>query len=232
MALNIKNFFLERPIRLNDVDQHKIIWKRGFFAAFIYSIIYGFYEYFVVYTNIRLYDIMGSTINWSIMYIALIITVSLATCYKKKLNIEHVIFGLLFMAVFEDVIYWIGQWIDTGMCPFPAANPVTLDNWWDNTFASYRVLGNLGQPLPFWPYFPKYYIPGYAMILGYYTCCKLGPKASRIYAWIVGPLFLAVLGGALVSEDFHALLILIILPTISYIYVLLILYLDKRKNID
>ncbi len=70
------------------------------------------------------------------------------------------------------------------------------------------------------------------MVIGYYLSCVYGPKTSRIYAWIVGPLFLAVLGGALISEDFYALLILIILPIISYIYVLLILYFDKRKKID
>ena len=70
------------------------------------------------------------------------------------------------------------------------------------------------------------------MVIGYYTCCISGPKTARIYAWIVGPLFLAVLGGALISEDFLAQLILIVLPTISYIYVLLILYLDKRRKIE
>ena len=226
MVIHIKNFLLKRPIRLNNVEDHKIIWKRGFLAAFIFSIIYGFYEYFLVYNTIRLYDILGSYGNWSIMISSLLLTVTLATSYKKRVNIEHVVMGLLFMAVFEDIIYWIGQWIHLSVFPFPAGN------WWDSTFASFRVLGNLGQPIPFWPYVPKYYLPGYAMIIGYYICCKISPKASRIFAWIVGPLFLAILGGALITEDFLALLILIFLPTISYIYVLLILYLDKRKKID
>ena len=225
MELSLRKFLLERPIRLNDPRDHKVIWKRGFLAASIYSILYGLYEYFIVYNNIRLYDYFGGpTINWAIMYVGILITVALATFYNKNLNIEAMIFGLLFMAMFEDVIYWMGQWIDKGEFPFPAGD------WWDSYFASFRVLGNLGQPIPFWPEFPKYYLPGFGMVIGYYSCCIMGPKASRIFAWIVGPLFLAVLGGALVTEDFHALLILIILPTISYIYVLFILYLNKRKE--
>ena len=226
MDLNIRNFFLKRPVRLNDESDHKIIWKRGFMAAFIYSIGYGFYEYFIVYNYIKLHDILGSNINWGIMYLGLIFAVALATLFNRNLNIEHVIFGLLFMAMFEDVIFWMAQWIDKGVFPWPAGD------WWDNTFASFRILGYLGQPVSFWPFFPKYYIPGFIMVIGYYSSCIIGPKISRIYAWVVGPLFLSILVGAFLSEEFHALIILIILPTISYIYVLLILYFDKRKKIE
>ena len=77
------------------------------------------------------------------MYLGIIITVGLVT----KVNIEQIIFGLFYMIMFEDVVYWIGYGIDFGIFPYPAAN------WWDIYLASFRVLGGFGRAVPFWPYF-------------------------------------------------------------------------------
>jgi len=224
----IKDFLIKRPIRINKENEHKVILRRGFLAALLYSIFYGFFEYFIVYNNyvglLRIYanifgaeqTLGGAIINWSIMYGCLLITVAIATYYNKKLNFEQILMGLLFMTMLEDFIYWVGQWIETGQYPFPAPN------WWDNTFASFRILGGLGKPIPFWPYVPQYYIPGFGMVAFFYIMSYLGPKASRIAFIIICPLFIAILAGTF-STEFFALIVLIVIPLISYIYCLLLL---------
>ncbi|MHA1147124.1 MAG: hypothetical protein ACTSR8_02655 [Promethearchaeota archaeon] len=224
VEIKLKDFLIERPIRINEEETHKIILKRGFWTAFIFSIIYGFYEYFVVYNYIRLYDILGSSGNWSIMYISLIFTVAFATWYDRKFNIEQIIMGLFFMAMFEDVIFWISLAIDHGVYPFPAGN------WWDSTFASFRVLGGLGKAIPFWPYVPTYYIPGFGLIISFYIFSYYGPKSSRIVFMLIGPLFIAILLGTLHDELF-AIIMLISVPTICYIFSILILKQNQWKFI-
>ncbi len=219
----IRNFFVEKPIRLNSEEDHRKIVKRGLLAALIYSIIYGFYEYFVVYNYVRLLDFFGSpTINWSIMYGALLLTVAIATRYGGKLNFEQVIMGLLFMAMFEDVIFWLSLWMDKGTYPFPAGN------WWDSYIATFRVLGGAGWPLPIWPYFPFYYIPGFGMILIYYISSFKSARAGRIAAWSIGPLFLAIVIGAL-GDDLFAIMSLIIVQAVGYSFIIIALYKNDWK---
>jgi len=218
---NLIHLIFKRAITIEeDPEVHKNIFLRGFIAAFIYSIAYGFYEYFVVYNYIKLGDIFGTpVINWIIMYVGVLLVVGLATKFK----IEHMIFGLFFMAMLEDVVFWMCLWADKGAYPYPAGN------WWDDMIASFRVLGGLGWPIPFWPYFPFYYIPGFIIVIGYYISCIQGPRSSRIYAWIIGPFFIAIIVGAL-STDLFALISLISIPTISYIYILTLFYLDKKER--
>lgn len=215
--MNLRDFILERPLRIQKKDKHKILVKRGFIAAFVYSLFYGFYEYFIVYHYPRLLDVLGTSLNWSIMYLGLLLTVALATRFEGKFSIEQMLMGLLFMAMFEDVIYWMSQWIDTGIYPFPAGD------WWDTMFASFRVLGGLGQPIPIWPYVPAYYLPGFGMAIGFYVCSYLGAKPSRIAFIIIAPLFTAVLLGTL-HDEFFAIVVLIGVPLVCYLYVILLFY--------
>lgn len=213
-----------RPIRLSSKEDHKIILKRGFFFSTLYSIAYGFYEYFIVYNYPSLIQYIGSLINWIIMYLGLIIIVAFTTRYKKQLNIEQIIMGLFYMAIFEDLIFWIGQWIDTGHYPFPAGD------WWDNSFASFRILGGIGKPIPFWPFVPTYYIISFPMIILYYISSYYSPIYSRITFFLIGPLFLAILAGTL-TKDFVAFLSLIIIPSVSYCFIILMLSKNKWKFI-
>ena len=217
MSERVKDLLFERPIKLNDAEDHKIILKRGFLSTFIYSIGYGIYEYFVVYNYITLHKYLGSVGNWIIMYVSLCLTVAFATRYNKKFNFEQVIMGLMFMAMFEDVIFWICLWIDKGHYPYPAGN------WWDSYFAIFRILGGLGRPIPIWPYVPIYYIPGFAMVIAFYLSSYYGPKYSRIAAWILGPLFITIIAGTL-SDELFALIALFIIPSVSYAYILILLY--------
>ncbi|MHA1294436.1 MAG: hypothetical protein ACTSQJ_17475 [Promethearchaeota archaeon] len=225
---SLKNKFyyqiFKRGIKIeSDIEIYKKIYHRGFIAALIYSIIYGIYEYYIVYNEyVGLVKVIGSVINWVIMYSGLCITVGLATRYEKRFNIEPIIMGLFLMTMLEDVIFWMCLWIDRGVFPYPAGN------WWDNTIATFRILGGLGRPVPFWPYIPFYYIPGFIAIISYYLICINGPKSSRAYAWIIGPFFIAIIAGALFN-DLFALICLIAIPSISYIYILTILYLNKKQ---
>jgi hypothetical protein len=213
---HVSDFFLKRPITIKeDREAHRKVLLRSFLATTIYAIAYGIYEYFIVKEGIGLEGLLGlpPQINWIIMYIGIIALISAVTFF----NIEQTINGLLYFVMFEDVIYWMCQWVHTGRYPFPAGN------WWDSYFASFKVLGGLGQALPFFPYVPFYYIPGFTMVIAYYACAFYRPLTSRISAWIIGPLFLAILGGALLDPAVQinlliALIILIALPTASYSY--------------
>jgi hypothetical protein len=216
--MKMRAFFLKRPIT---VQENSLIYKktlyRAFLATLIFSIVYGIYEYFIVYHTIRLVDILGPVLNWIIMYTSLLLTVALAS----RFSIEQTVLGLFFMAMFEDVVYWMCQWIDTGVYPYPAGN------WWDSAFASFRVLGGLGHPISFWPYVPFYYLPGFAMVFIFYIASYKGPITSRIAAWGIGPFFLAIVAGTMV-DDTTARIILIVLPLISYLYILILFSFRNR----
>lgn len=218
-----KEFFFTRPLRTNNKEDHQTVVKRGFLTAFLYSFFYGIYEYFIVYHYPRLLDLMGPIVNWTIMYLGVIIFVAITTRYNGKFTIEQIIMGLFFMTMFEDVMYWMSQWIDTGKYPFPAGN------WWDATLASFRVLGGLGQAIPFWPYVPLYYLPGFSMIILFYLISYYSPKISRIVSWLIGPLFLAIIFGTL-STDLFAFYSLLVIPIGSYIFVGVLYFIKKRNK--
>ncbi len=215
----IKNFFLKRAITVEeDKSIHRRTLRNAFLAATIYSVAYGIWEYFVVYDTIRLVDILGPEINWAIMYSGLIITVALAS----RLSIEKTVLGLFHMAMLEDVVYWMCHWAKTQEFPYPAGN------WWDSYFASYRVLGGWGQSVPFWPWVPIYYFPGFAMVITYYLLAYKGAIYGRISAWMIGPLFLAIIGGTMV-DDLAATYILIFLPIGLLFYAFIITLYSYRR---
>ena len=218
----LSDFFFKRPITIikdPQVQRKKVL--RGFMAATLYSVIYGIYEYFVVYNGIKLIDQLGPIVNWTIMWSGLIITVTLAT----RLSFEFIIMGLFYMSVLEDIIYWMCQWASTGVYPFPAGD------WWDAMFASYRVLGGWGQAIPFWPYVPFYYVPSIAMLLIYYLSAYKGALYGRLVAWLVGPIFIGIILGTFV-DDFAATLILIFVPfaLLAYAFALTHWSLHKSKE--
>lgn len=260
---NFKFLIFKRAITpQEDAVIYRHTLKASFIAALIYSITYGFYEYFIVYNYPGFLDLYGGNpvINWGMMYSALILTVAIAPrfgWYKTLavslsysaayiltaiyiptiyfagflfptplfliiaaaivsiiflVSVEHVVMGLFLMTVLEDLIFWMALWMDKGTYPFPAGN------WWDSTIASYAALGGLGWAIPFWPYVPFYYIPGFAVIILFYVSAFIGPKPSRIVAWVFGPFFIAIIAGALDTVA-TARIILITLPLIATTYV-------------
>ena len=219
--MGIKDLLLKRAITLQeDPAIHRRTLRNGFLAAFIYSFAYGIYEYFIVYNYPTLHNYLGSEINWLIMYTGLMITVFLAS----RMSIEQTVMGLFFMTMFEDFIFWMSQWIDTGLYPYPAPN------WWDSTLASFEALGGLGWAIPFWPYVPFYYLPGFALVSVFYIASYKGASTSRIAAWGIGPFFLAIIAGALGTVSM-ARVILIALPLVSYAYIIT-LYSFRDRILD
>ena len=216
----LSEFFFKRPITIikdPQIQRQRVL--RGFIAATLYSVIYGIYEYFVVYTGIRLIDHLGPIVNWTIMWSGLFITVTLAT----RLSFESIIMGLFYMSVLEDIVYWIGQWASTGVYPFPAGD------WWDSYFASYRVLGGWGQAIPVWPYVPFYYVPSITMLLIYYLSAHKGALYGRLVAWLVGPIFIGIILGAFVN-DFTATLILVFVPFAMLAYAFALTHWSLHKS--
>ncbi len=267
---DLKFLIFKRAITVQgDQKVYRHTLKASFIAALIYSVIYGFYEYFIVYHYPNLLSLYGgnSFINWGMMLSALILTVAIAprfglvktlltslsysgvyiltAIYVQNLvvvllivaivisllflvSLEHIAMGLFLMTVLEDLIFWIGQWIDTGTYPFPACtigDPSSC--WWNNTIHSFEILGNIGSPIPFWPYIPIYYIPGFAMIALFYISAFIGPKPSRIIAWIFGPFFVAIILGA-IGTIATARIILIVLPLVALAYVSILYILRNR----
>ena len=215
IRLNIKDFLLERPITINTDDNiYKKEVVRGFIVAAIFSISYGFYEYFILHQMLQAHG----NINLIVMFFGIILVVALTT----RFSVEKSLMAWLFVAVVEDLCYWIAWWIDTGVYPFP-----TFD-WWDIVLTTFRLLGGLGQAIPFWPYVPFYYIPGFIFISIYHITSYKSAKYGRITAWIVGPFTFAIFAGALTNE-LLATIILISLPTISYFFVLILLYRNDWK---
>lgn len=186
----------------------------------VYAIAYGIYEYFVVYKHL-MWVVMVEEVNWLVMILGLAIVVTIAT----RGSIEHLVMGLMHTFLLEDLVYWLCQWVDTAVYPFPAPN------WFDAWFASFRVLGGIGSPLPWFPHVPLFYLPGFAIVLGYYLAGFVaGPRGSRIVAWIAGPLFVAIIGGTMVPDSTAALL-LVVLPAISYGYVLALLLARRARRL-
>jgi hypothetical protein len=233
----IGKFFLKRPIEIEeDTRVHKKYFHRALIATTVYAIIYGIYEYYIVYHTIALVPnkIITPGINWLIMCSGVLILIALLTHFRFK----HMIFGLLFMLTLEDFTFWMCEWIDLATYPFPAGT------WWDGHFATFRAIGGISWPLPFWPYLPFFYLPITIIIVLFYISCAIGPKTSQIYSWIVGPLWSAILLSLIIEEgnkffeiilfsEAIALMIMLLFAVFSYIYLGILLLINKinKENI-
>ena len=218
----IENFFLRRPIQISeDIKKHRKEVLISFLVAFHYSIFYGIFEYTVMYTRPGLVakGIISPYINWLFMYTSLIILMTVVT----KGRIELVILGMIFFLVFEDLIYHICYGIDIRAYPFP------VYDWWDDYLASFRILGRLGQAVPFPPYAPLYYFPGFSINIVQYIVGFVNPKVFRIINWFIEPFLVAIIVGLLWNNDIFALISIIIVPIISYCFILT-LFVLKRKG--
>ncbi|MBN2155283.1 MAG: hypothetical protein JW776_04520 [Candidatus Lokiarchaeota archaeon] len=219
MANKLGSWLIESPFRIEtDKKKHLKTVKIGFFISFFYSIVWGIYEYYIMKSGI-VPNMIPQIAHWAMMHLLLIVILAFTT----KFSLEQIIMGQFFMAVFEDLMYFITLWIDTGNYPYP------YYNWWDEAFASFRVLGGLGQPIPFLPYIPIYYIPGFIIIVAFYICSFSGAKSSRTAAWLIIPFYLGVLIGTMVG-DLVALILLIVVPIGLYIYLGAVFFVRKKNK--
>lgn len=205
-----------------DPNHYRRMVKRTFWITLIYSIVYGVYEYFIVYTYVKLVDrVFPPQVNWAMMY-SLIILILFITSER---NVYLTLMGLLFMVMFEDVIYFMCAWVDWGYYPYP-----TYD-WWSDYLATFRVLGHLGRAIPFFPYTPLYYIPGFSFVIIFYSFALYKQESGRIAAWIIVPIFLGIILGTLYNQDWFAWLMIFMVSLISYIFLGISLWYKKRHEI-
>ncbi|MEX2684490.1 MAG: hypothetical protein Q6373_023165 [Candidatus Sigynarchaeota archaeon] len=195
----LKFHLLIRLVSVADKGVHDKKLALCLASTTIYAIAYGIYEYFIVYKGL-MGHVLDEKKNWAIMIGGLVVVVLVSTWS----NVEMLVVSLLYMFLLEDLTYWTCQWIELGVYPFPAVD------WFDAFFASFRVLGGIGQAIPVWPYVPFFYIPGYAMILVYYLASWRSAKAGRVVAWIIGPFFIAIIAGTLVTEEIATWLLIVI----------------------
>ncbi len=220
----LENFFVKKPLLIpSDIKKHRKEVLISFLVAFHYSIFYGVFEYTIMYTRPGLVakGIISPYVNWLLMYISLIILMTLVS----KGRIELILLGMIFFLVFEDLIYHTCYGIDIRAYPFP------VYDWWDDYLASYRVLGHLGQAVPFPPYAPLYYFPGFGIIMTQYITGFVHPKAFRIVNWIIEPFLLAIIVGLLWNNDIFAIVSLVLVPLICYSYILTLFILMRKGRI-
>ena len=160
--------------------------------------------------------------NWTMMFIGLFVVVGLVTRASKEL----MILGLMYNFLLEDVVYWMCQWIDTGIYPYPAPN------WFDSFFASFRVLGGLGTAIPFFPYIPFFYIPGFITAILFYVFHFINPKAGRFVSWIAGPLFIGVILGTIPKSEIVALYLFAGTLVAAMIYITIVYLLQKYRSME
>ncbi len=195
----LKFNLLTRLVAVPDKEVHDKKLALCLASTTIYAVAYGIYEYFVVYKGL-MWEVFDEKTNWAIMIAGLVVVVLVSTWS----NVELCVVSLLYLFLVEDLTYWMCQWVELGIYPFPATD------WFDGFFASFRVLGGIGQAVPFWPYVPFFYIPGYGAMLVYYIASWRNAKAGRLVAWIIGPFFIAIVAGTLVTEEVAAWLLITI----------------------
>nr|MDO8085199.1 hypothetical protein [Candidatus Sigynarchaeum springense] len=212
----LKFHLLTRLVSVADKEVHGKKLASCLASTTIYAVAYGIYEYFIVYKGL-MGRVLDEETNWAIMIGGLVVVVLVSTWS----NVEMCVMSLLYLFLMEDLTYWTCQGIELGTYPFPAGD------WFDSYFASFRVLGGIGQAIPFWPYVPFFYIPGYAAIIAYYVASWRSAKAGRVVAWIVGPFFIAIIAGTLVTEEI-ATGLLITIPSASSALAVLALAINRH----
>ena len=171
--------------------------KRGLLVAIIYATFFGLYESLLAFDLFDGFFEENLYIHWGLWWITTVIISYIATNRRW----DQIIMSLLVVINFEDLVFWIviafkrlaaeGYW----------ANPFPAGNWWDEWFASFRVLGGWGTATSFWPFVPRYYYIVLGIGIFYYLMSILGgPKYGQIADWIILPGLLPVLIGLITSE--------------------------------
>ncbi|MHA1310527.1 MAG: hypothetical protein ACTSQO_06320 [Candidatus Helarchaeota archaeon] len=130
--------------------------KWGLTGTLIFSIVYGILEYTLFdspwnnyfkisdwFPDMYYYWAFMTILNFSIIIIA------------SRGSIAMSLSSIPLFATNEDLWYWLSQSIHELNYVFP------VSNWFDKRFPFLR---GLGEPLPFFPYFPRFYLVGWILI--------------------------------------------------------------------
>ncbi len=129
--------------------------KNGLIFTLLFAIIYGFLEYFFFdatwnywlkisawFPSKYLYWVFMASLNFTLVLIT----------SRKSLALSFLSVPLY--SVNEDLFYWIAKSIHNGKYVFP------VPNWFDQRFPIF----GLGEPIPFFPFWPRFYFIGWILI--------------------------------------------------------------------
>ena len=170
---------------------------RAFAASLLYSCAYGVYEKGVVYSTCltdadeKFLATTGEYGNWATMYLLTFAVVGVASFNRRTMrpSIQEIAVGFFVMMMLEDVSFWVTNKFCGGEF-YPLSEG---EDWWDTTFTPYRLLGNMGRTISFWPYVPMYYLVMFPPSIAYHAVAfARGPEAARIAAWAISPFMLSI----------------------------------------
>ncbi|MFX0135288.1 MAG: hypothetical protein ACFFDN_16710 [Candidatus Hodarchaeota archaeon] len=128
--------------------------KRGLFFTLFFAIVYGILEYVLFdatwnywfkisawFPSKYLYWVFMAVLNFSLVFI---LSRSLALSFLS----------VPLFSVNEDLFYWLTKSIHNGIYVFP------VPNWFDQRFSVY----GLGEPIPFFPFWPRFYFVLWTLI--------------------------------------------------------------------
>jgi len=129
--------------------------KNGLIFTLLFAIIYGILEYIffdstwnywfkisAFFPNKYFYWIFMAVLNFSLVFI-----------FSHK-SFALSIMSIPLFSVNEDLWYWITKSVHNGIWVFP------VPNWFDQRFSIF----GLGEPIPIFPFFPRFYFVGWILI--------------------------------------------------------------------
>ncbi|NVM01710.1 MAG: hypothetical protein HWN67_05220 [Candidatus Helarchaeota archaeon] len=129
--------------------------KRGLIFTLLFAIVYGILEYVFFdatwnywfkisawFPSKYLYWVFMAVLNFSLVFII------------SKKSIALGFLSVPLFSVNEDLWYWITKSIHNGIYVFP------VPNWFDQRFPVY----GLGEPIPFFPFWPRFYFVLWTLI--------------------------------------------------------------------
>ena len=170
------------------------VLKRGLLALLVYSITYGFFEYTYFTLWGPPYKEVGAVTNgffpspyhyWAVFILAAFLVVFIA-CRSFEFS---ALSAVLFTAN-QDLFYFVGQWIHTGVYPFP------VPNWYDHAFPLLGVFQG-GVAIPFPPFFPRYYFMIWLPFIAYVLLGLKNTRLSRAIAWSTVAFFTVIASSGL-----------------------------------
>ncbi len=215
-----RHYFIDFHLDYNpEPVKYKKDVRRGLLFAFIFATLFGIYE------NLWAFSIFDTPqlvwVHWILWWITTITIAYFATNRRW----DQIVIFLLFVVNFEDVIFWMMVWIRNGSYPYPAGN------WWDSTFASFRVLGNWGTATSFWPYVPRYYYVVSGLLIPYYFMVLLGgTKYGQVLAWIYLPAIIPVLIGLVTGEILFTVILIVSMVGFYSLGIYLVIITQRRKK--
>jgi hypothetical protein len=162
--------------------------ERGLFVhavvcASLYSLCFGFLEYYVdlnrtLFGPRRFYYYLAF-VTVAVFSVTFLCVMRHAVSWGARL--EAALFSIYFYMLHEDLSYFIALGIDRRKYPFPTGN------WYDKAF---WFLCGLGEPLPFFPHVPLWYLivwsalAVYAVLWWYRGTCVWCRRVQRTAIYV------------------------------------------------